>query len=900
MQQPEAQNTPEQREKFALETLQQFIRSGDLAGAKDFCQWLLSYCPDHPQVNFYLGNIEQQLGNLEGAKQAFIHASKCDKNDNPRTLFNIGYVSFRLNDFEFAIISYRMALRAQEKENASYMAYNSKVTTSGSGGQTIELGPDRLQKNRVLHNLGIAHACFAIELSSSNPQRAIEQYRAAIDCFQKTMRLIDADANEGFEYDHVYGYAFTNMLMAQKALAKLDQANSDSWARIFSEHVEQGLCSAKLVNFKRDIQHLAWEWQQSNNIPIGVEKILTDEIAIKLGAARSLEQRLQKMVRWHADPIDWHSLYQKRREAMETIVALQQFPVSNEADLQHIGQQLNAGFEGSDQKKRRVDSGAAPHDVSCIEEHSDLVDAQLHKPKNKVDQLNNDLSEDMLNIAPHPDAFHIMLSSPAFLRLHGWYRFEQDRLPHVIQKSYTYFDEQALTYIIKLLTCCHYQAQIAGFFVAKNQLVGALQKLDDNSQIVQRIYDGQQLRFIGSIQHQGEPSIQTRRRQDLVQVAHFHLDQYLFKHELLRGLVLVMQKNMDEAQAAFDKCYQYIERIEGVLKRPQSTETLRLLKDDHQALKISKLNKIVRQHETKIPKELKARIERLETLFQQDTLRIRINNFSIPFPYDMFAADFSQRKNNCAPGCANISDHVLSLCYLTPDGMPHVSSIKFNINGVVYDLFNAARKNHAHSDRAKNNVVERVNAGHQFFHSLSEREQQLPQLSFAKHAQAQVTFNDKILKHSEQVFYYTLHTLSDAEFVQLMTQFEAKSSDKLTTGCTIVGLVSNMQSTKTGCVYCKTSALAMQNPRPDDESAFLNRFHRALVGRGYKMDAMVPNEPKLFMATRILAFTQDGDVKRHGRHRNPPERDLTQSRNLAIFEDLDCTSFASGYRKGIL
>ena len=905
----EPDESPAERERVALGILDEFLKEGDLSGAKQYCQWVLEKSPFHPTFNFHLGNIENQFGNYEAAKQAFILSHRHNPAANPRTLFNIGYVCFRLNEFDLAIGAYQTALQALEQEN--------------NPGESLG---DNLKPEMVYHNMGIAQCYNACDRLNSDPEKAILDYRDALISFNNVLALVDADITKilntvmelepeinqlEFRNRHraqspVFGFAFEHKLRILKDLIKLDVPDKENLVEKLNEYLNHGLNSPALVDHHREIQHIQWEWQQDCGLAMDVEHILSDEAELRWQLAVSLMGRLDAILAWHREPIDWVALKQRYSEGLRYLYEQHTAQLARTAAQEELSDELLPEVELADdltplqpvEKKSRID-----REQSTPEEVQNPVLARLLAPheKDKVDRLNEEISAHLRGLASYPHAHNIMMSCPAFLSIHGFYRIEQGMLAHVIHESYTYFDQQALMYIRSVVSSCGYRLQIAGFKVAQNNLVEALAIINLAMTTIGEIYLNNSPRYIGEVAHQGEPEIQIRRRQDLQQIAKFHICHTLFKGELLRGVVLHLLGNLDQASDSFGRCYEFIEVMEVILKSPQSTETFRLLKGDHQELNVSKLHRLVRDHERKIPEQLKARIKCLEELFQRDELRININNVSIPFPYDMFREKFStQNQDLRIPEHANISDHVLSLCYLTPEGTPQVTSIHFNSKGVAFDLYNIAKSFGLHYDSAKTAkeaVVSKINYGKQIYQQLEVSKQQKPSLTFMKFVQPHKHFDNELDKHSEQAFYLALDRHDP---VDLVTRWSQASNGKFTPDCTVIACFSNMRSLKTGCPNCKASAIATQNPRPDDNTAFLNRLHATLKAQGFKTAKPEPGKPKLLMVTRIRAFSKDAHATQNGLHQNPVERDLTQHDNLAIVEMLDGSSYVSGFRGGII
>ena len=202
-----------------------------------------------------------------------------------------------------------------------------------------------------------------------------------------------------------------------------------------------------------------------------------------------------------------------------------------------------------------------------------------------------------------------------------------------------------------------------------------------------------------------------------------------------------------------------------------------------------------------------------------------------------------------------------------------------------------------HFNDAKVAVVKKINYGKQVYQELENAKQQFPSLAFMRFVEPHDNFDDKLDKHSEQAFYVALdrHDPND-----LIMRWVHASNGTFTPDCTVIACFSNMRSLKTGCPSCKASAIATQNPRNDDNTAFLNRLHATLKAQGYKTSEPQPGKPTLLMVTRIRAFTKDSHANDHGLHQNPTERDVLQQDNLAIVEMLDGSSFVSGFRKQII
>jgi tetratricopeptide (TPR) repeat protein len=890
------QTTPEEKERKALSLLDEILKCGELFRAKQYCELVLGQYPFHVEFNFHLGNIENLLGNYESAKATFTLAHRYSVVVNPRTLFNIGYVCFRLNDYDLAISAYIAALKALKQEGEAQV--------------------DKTDLVEIYQNLGIAQACNAVRFIDTDPGRAVREYLNAEISFNNVMEAINDDilvsmhseleANpelDQLEYldreraqNYTYGLAFINTLLILKDLIKLNAPDKDRLAKQLNEKLIFGLVSLAFVDHHREIQHIQWEWQQACGRAIDVDKILSDEIEHNVQEAVTQEARLQAILDWHREPVDWPALKQRYLDGMRYMYQL------HTAHMTMASSQDEATPMSPLTKKYRNDPKEnTPESIEVQEPKEDEDDpilAGLLAPRDedKVNRLNVEITAELMGSSSHPHAFHIMLSSPEFLYLHGWYRFEGGRLGHVIHDSYTYFHELALAHIRHQLSTCQYRLQIAGFKMSENKWVAALAIINETIGQITGIFPNGTPHFVGDLTHAEEPDIQVKRRQDLALIAKFKICHTLFKAELLRGLVLQIMNNPDEATQSFDRCYLHIGVLESILKSPQHTETLRLLKDENRGLDISGLHAVVREYERKIPEKLRARIKCLEEILQQDPLRIHVNNTIIPFPYDMLRENFLDLNQQLGvDDSANVSGHVLSLCYLTADGITQVTSIHFNCNGMALDLFNTSRKCNLSFD-AKAAVVSKINYGLQVYQALDAEKQALPSLAFMKHVKKQEYFNDPLNKHSEQGFYVALDRCDPND---LITQWSQASNGKFVPESTVILLASNIKTTKTGCPCCKASALATQRPKHDDNGAFLNRLHAALLFRNYKIAETQVGAPKLMMVTRIRAFSKDGHAAQHGLHQNPSEREVTHQNNLAVFEDLDSSSFVSGYRKGI-
>ena len=373
---------------------------------------------------------------------------------------------------------------------------------------------------------------------------------------------------------------------------------------------KKGYLSPALSDQHREIQHIIWEWQQDSGLDIPVEAILCEEVNLKLQEAEKQASLLQAMLAWHREPVDWPALIQRHRDGMRYFQE-QYLAQMARQNTQEIEQNQRGNDEVQElsplTKKYRIDPEQSPSELDeardRVGEAADPTPAALLKPreKDKVDRLNEEISADMRGLSSHPHAFAIMLSSPEFLTLHGWYRFE-GRLAHVIHDSYTYFHQLALSYIRRSLSACHYQLQIAGFKIAENNRVEALAIIEKTMSLIYGLYPNETLAYICDLTHLQEPEIQVKRRHDLIQIAKFHIHHALYKGELLRGLVLNLMGQVDQSSESFERCYRYVGVLEDILKSPQHTETLRLLKDKHQDLKISNLHKIVREYEQNVQK----------------------------------------------------------------------------------------------------------------------------------------------------------------------------------------------------------------------------------------------------------------------------------------------------------
>ncbi len=882
------EDTPENRLRVALDAFERILQSGELQNAKQFCEWILQHSPLNPIFNFHLGNIENQLGNYESAKKAFLLSDQYSRG-NPRTLFNIGYVCFRLDEFQKAIDAYLKALEALRQEDERLRAVGA-------------FSMDHLPVERVHQNLGIAQSCLACTYMETEPEKARQHFREALSTFNKVIELVDVEARS---QSPVYGPAFVNKLQALQSLIELQDPEVEIIKRELDRLITHGLESSDLKDENRDIQAILWKQQQVAGIEMPLERILTEDITIKLNTAMAIESQLQAILNWHQIPVDWPALIAQHNESMRNFKENVQNRIRDAEDNTPTQKESHSSESNSEEKspelkRHRWEGDQSSSELPVYQEVGEDPTQAVHRmirEKNKVDELVYELRIHMAAPGQFPFAFEIMLSSPEFLRLHGWYRFDMGRLPHVIHDSYIYFHLRALFYNERLSSGCSKQLELAGLKINQNNYMAAVEIITKAMGTMANACPNFVPRFICELNRPEDPEIQIKRRQDLITIARLYIHHFYYKAELLLGLACQLMNQDGRAVEAFDRCYTHIGALEDILKSPQHTETFRLIKDANKNLQFSALTKAARDCERKIPEKLRARIKCLEDFLQQDALRVSLENSSVPFPYDRFKEGFSEiNKQLGIPDYANFSDHVLSVIYLMPDGSVQVSSMAFNAGGVAFDLYNMAKKYDVYYGAAKTPVVNKVNHGKHIFNGLEEAKKQSSSLAFMRHVELQNAFIDSEHKHSEQVYYFALdrHDLND-----IISSWQQDSKGKFTPECTVVGVISNMKSLKTGCPRCKCSAIATQNPAQDDNSAFLNRLHAALVRGGYKVQATEPGKPKLSMVTRIRAFTKDQHAKTHGLHENPMERNIANQENLAIFEKLETSTCVSGYRQGI-
>ncbi|MBX9586113.1 MAG: tetratricopeptide repeat protein [Gammaproteobacteria bacterium] len=850
----EQEPTEKELEQRYIELLQQMLSAGDFTSALSFCQSILNYNPHHPRFNFECGVIQLKFGNYDLAKQLFITSAKNSTHPNPICLFNIGYISYFQNNYDEAILFYERALKACASDEDAKRAYEKEHNIA-------VISIDNLEKWQIYQNLSAAYNGKAHEVKNTDLAGAYALYQRAAETCDQVMNLPNSLGEKNASWVDAYYNKMRVLFNQVKLDAKLERPLST--LEILKQMLDNAEHLQELSTLQRDIRKLRLALKHFDGEWVDTDAILQDEHHEQQQAADQIAEKLKSIVDWHREPVDWPAIFDQEQRALESAIGV------NEAQPPKL----------KSSKVVREENKPATSDNS------------------KLNRLWEEHTKRLQNPALFPHSFAVILSSPEFLQFRGMYMFEAGRLPHVIAESYTFFDALVANFYQHKLIAIECQLQRAGNLVSvKKYNVDPL--LQSAQEMLAQLGTPDHLCFFGQVIHVNEPEIQTIRRRDFMNVARFHLARVLFKQNLFQGLVFQLRNDNKLAEDHFNACYPLVSVLEDIFNDKHNTEQLCALKDQYHPLKVMTLISLIREHQEKIPRQLFARIQQLESLYRKDPMRIQIGDYSIPFPYDMFARDFNARKRQKAPENANMTDHVLTLCYENIQGEKKIISIKFDMGEPILALENSAHKFDTTYGLAQQAVVKKIN------HGLSicfkpDIESAKACLDFKKKVDyPTVTYDRGLHEHSEQVFYFELDHVKPHK---LIVAFEKASNQDLVRGCNILGIVSEMQSTKTCCPSCKCSAIATQNPKPDDREAFLHNLQTAFLQKGYRIRGNNDDRYQLFMATRIIAFSPDRFRSEGLVHKNPAQQhcDLSQLKNLGILEEMDSSSCVSGYRKAL-
>lgn len=850
----EHEPTETELERRNIELLQRLLSAGDYTRALSFCQYILNSNPHHPLFNFECGMLLLKLGNYDEAKKLLITAAKNSRHPNPRCLFNIGYISYTQHNYDESILFYEQALMACISEENAKRAYEQEHNT-------VVISIDNLEIWQIYQNLCAAITGKAHALKSTDLAGAYDLFQRAAETCDQVMNLPNSLGEKNASWAEAYYNKMRVLFNQVKLDAKLERPLST--LEILKKMLDKAEHLQELHTLRRDIRNLRLALKHFDGEWVDTDAILKDEYQEQQQVADQIAEELKSIVDWHREPIDWPAIFDQEQRTLES----------------------TGGVCASQPSKLKTSK------VVCEEDKSPA-------PNNsKVKRLCEEHMKHIHNSALFPHSFAVILSSPEFLRLRGMYIFQAGMLAHAIAESYTVFDARAAKFYQHKLIAIECLLQRAGNLVAvKIYNVDLL--LQSAQEMLAQLGTPDHLCFFGQVIHVNEPEIQAIRRRDFINVARFHLARVLFKQNLFQGLVFQLRNDNKLAEDHFNACYPLVSVLEDIFNDKHNTEQLCALKDQYHPLKVMTLISLIREHQEKIPRQLFARIQQLESLYRKDPMRIQIGDYSISFPYDMFARDFNARKRQKAPENANMTDHVLTLCYENIQGEKKIVSIKFDMGEPILALENSAHKFDTTYGLAQQAVVKKINHGLSIC-LKSDVESAEVCLDFKKKVEyPTVTYDRGLHEHSEQVFYFELDHVKPHK---LIVAFENASNQDLVRGCSILGIVSEMQSTKTCCPSCKCSAIATQNPKPDDREGFLHNLQTAFLQKGYRIRGNNDDRSQLFMATRIIAFSPDRFRSEGLVHKNPVQQqgDLGQLKNLGILEEMDSSSCVSGYRKAL-
>jgi superkiller protein 3 len=231
----------------SLQDIEADFRAGNFAAAQAKARALVEFQPENSGAWIYLGLASARLGQQDAAAQAFQRAIAINPND-ARPYLNLALVYAQRNEIDQAIASYQKGLALDDRNGSAFYNYGRLLAASGrlreavqafehavrlndadagpqielsklylsvndapaaerAGRRAVELAPENLEGNVALAEVlitGRRHAEAAsllarIERSQANSaafeytlgvaEMGVHHYRAAIERFQKAVRL---------------------------------------------------------------------------------------------------------------------------------------------------------------------------------------------------------------------------------------------------------------------------------------------------------------------------------------------------------------------------------------------------------------------------------------------------------------------------------------------------------------------------------------------------------------------------------------------------------------------------------------------------------------------------------------------------------------------------------------
>lgn len=154
------------------------LRQGDLAGATDLFQQVLSADPDHKKALEGLAAAEFQSKNYSAAVEAFEKLTRLVPRE-ARTHINLGAVYNRMGEYAKALAACRKGLARDRKRAEGY--YNMGLAHRGLGQAAMAVSAYR-EALRLNPQMAEAHQNLANALFSvGNFQQAVVHYRKALE-----------------------------------------------------------------------------------------------------------------------------------------------------------------------------------------------------------------------------------------------------------------------------------------------------------------------------------------------------------------------------------------------------------------------------------------------------------------------------------------------------------------------------------------------------------------------------------------------------------------------------------------------------------------------------------------------------------------------------------------------